>query len=285
MLQGAGAVIIKSNGNNERIRVLSDGTVGIGTTSTTLSTSYGSQLSVTTTSSTLTTCAVRMHNPGGFGPVSLEFISDPGGSDWRPGYIVSGDAGTYTGKIMIYTNGTGSGNKYGATAGLTVTNGSVGIGTTAPSTTYGKLHVWTSMAYGGNNTGRLTGSGNTVTIVNSTGEVRELVSSRKYKKDITPYTAGFEKIALLNPVLFKYKSDDNMLCAGLIAEDLADAGNFEEFLTYDGNGDPSGIRYQDMVTLLINGVKELKSENDSLKSEIQSLKDQISSILMMLSNK
>lgn len=276
-------------GGTTAINIDTSQNVGVGTTQPTLNSgAETAKFSVQTASdSLLATTAIRMHNPGGFGATRIEWVSDPVGSggEWRPGYIQSGDGGTYTGKLLFYTNGTGSGNKWGSSLGMTVSNGSVGIGTSTPNTTYGKLHVWTSLAYGGNNTGRLTGTGNTITIVNSTGEVRENTSSRRFKKDIQPYVAGLEKILLLNPMSFKYLSDDTMPCVGMIAEDLHDLGIFEEFLTFDGEGLPSGIRYPEIVPLLINGIKELKSDNDTLKSEIQSLKDQISSILAMLSNK
>lgn len=94
------------------------------------------KLHVLTAASSSITPAIRMQNPNGFGPVSLEFWSDPQGSssEWRPGYIASGDngSGTYTGRLDFYTNGTGSANKTGSLLTMSIANGNVGIGKTAP---------------------------------------------------------------------------------------------------------------------------------------------------------
>jgi len=281
MLQAASAVIIKSNGNNERVRVLSGGTVGIGTTSTSLNSGANvSQVAIMTAAdSTFTTWALRLWNPGGPGRVGLEFVSDPvaGGNNWRPGFISSDDNGSFTGKLLFYTNGTGSGSKWGSTLGMTVQNGSVGIGTSNPAT---RLHVDGTIR----NVNMPTGALGNYVVKDASNNISYLVSSRRYKKDIKNYTSGIDQILKLNPVNYVQIGFENLMQAGFIAEDLDDQG-LKEFVVYDTKNRPDSIDYSRMVVLLTNGIKELKSENDSLKSEIQSLKDQISSILNMLNNK
>jgi hypothetical protein len=166
--------------------------------------------------------------------------------------------------------------------------GNVGVGTTNPS---GKLHAWTSFYYGGNATGRpAAGTGTALVVETTTGLVRESSSTRRVKDNITPYTSGLDKIELLNPVTFNFKGEE-VLCAGFIAEDFADM-SLEEYLLRESDGTPKSIRYDSMVALLTNGIKELKLEIDSLraenaqtKTEIQLLKDQISNILTQFSNK
>lgn len=75
----------------------------------------------------------------GFKSGRLSFWSDRlAGNEWRPGFIQSGDNGTFTGRLDFYTNGTGIGSNLGAVRIMSVTNAGVGIGATTPSE---KLHV------------------------------------------------------------------------------------------------------------------------------------------------
>ncbi|MEN3040262.1 MAG: hypothetical protein ABDH66_01815 [Bacteroidia bacterium] len=77
---------------------------------------------------------IRVHSADAFGAAGIEFVSDPQGSssEWRPGYIISGDNGGFTGRIDFYTNGTGAANRWGQVHAMSVVNGRVGIGTTNP---------------------------------------------------------------------------------------------------------------------------------------------------------
>jgi hypothetical protein len=59
---------------------------------------------------------------------------------------------------------------------------------------------------------------------------------------------------------------------GYIAEEVLEAG-VEEILVYDKDGDPSGLNYELLSTLIIELLKEQQSEIESLKEEIQGLKD------------
>ncbi|MDD5434655.1 MAG: hypothetical protein PH343_04425 [Nitrospira sp.] len=83
---------------------------------------------------------LRLQSSGSPGAGRIEFWSDPAGSvnEWRPGYIQSTDQGSFTGGLAFYTNGTGSLSKTGSMEAMRITNGNVGIGTTAPAE---KLHV------------------------------------------------------------------------------------------------------------------------------------------------
>ena len=69
----------------------------------------------------------------GFG--RLEFRSDPpaSGSEWRPAYIQSSDAGGFTGGLRFVVNGTGAGNRFGELETMRIVNGRVGIMTATPA--------------------------------------------------------------------------------------------------------------------------------------------------------
>lgn len=70
---------------------------------------------------------VRIQSTGAPGSGRFEFYSDPmtSANQWRPGYFQSEDEGSFTGSVVFYTNGTGSGAKFGTTEAARFTNGSI----------------------------------------------------------------------------------------------------------------------------------------------------------------
>ena len=70
---------------------------------------------------------VRISSTDGFGPAQLSFYSDRGlGGEWRPGYIISGDNGGYTGRLDFFTNGIG---QFGTPVrAMSLVNGNVSLG-------------------------------------------------------------------------------------------------------------------------------------------------------------
>ena len=77
---------------------------------------------------------LRIQSTTGFGAARLEMWSDAQGgpSEWRPAYIESTDAGTFTGGLAFVTNGSGGAQRTGAVEAMRVVNGRLGIGVTAP---------------------------------------------------------------------------------------------------------------------------------------------------------
>jgi hypothetical protein len=94
---------------------------------------------------------LRLHSSVGFGSVGLDFYSDPQGSasEWRPAFLRSIDAGSFTGGMAFYTNGTGSANRTGSVEGMRLVNGRLGIGTTTPDS---RLDVDGTITVSGANT-------------------------------------------------------------------------------------------------------------------------------------
>jgi hypothetical protein len=82
-------------------------------------------------------------------------------------------------------------------------------------------------------------------------------STRKLKDNITPIETQLENLQRLNPVRFTWKEtgkDD----IGLIAEEVS--AIFPEMVEYDQDGNPIGIHYSRLVTILISILKELTSK-------------------------
>lgn len=166
----------------------------------------------------------------------------------------------------------------------------VGIGTTAIATPATPTAEWIGGSSGYNALYRLHCNGYarftslpsaaaaTALVIDDNGLIRPSSSSRKYKENIQSYEKGLEDVLKLNPVTFNYIADEELgeeyipTIAGLIAEDVHDAG-LGEFVIYGSQGtDPESINYGNMMALMTNAMKELKAENDSLKSELAAIK-------------
>jgi prepilin-type N-terminal cleavage/methylation domain-containing protein len=107
--------------------------------------------------------------------------------------------------------------------------------------------------------------------VHSNGLFYRSTSSRRFKKDIQDYVGGLDKLDLLRPVTFYSTSEeDKRLHAGFIAEEVEEAG-LSEFVSYDEEGKPDGIHYSHMTALLAKAMQELKNENQALKDRIAQL--------------
>ena len=146
---------------------------------------------------------------------------------------------------------------------------SVGIGTTAPngwtggSTVTTHLHLVGTFKY----ESRPSAASVTALGVDSNGIVRESSSSRRFKENITSYEKGLADVANLNPVTFNYIGEEGTTLAGLIAEEVDEAG-LGEYVVREEDGAPKAINYGHMMALMTNAIKELKAENDALKARL-----------------
>lgn len=103
-----------------------------------------------------------------------------------------------------------------------------------------------------------------------TGLIHRNSSSLKYKLDVKDAWYGLADVLKLRPVTYEDKhsvenNDDHRRYGGLIAEEL-DAAGLKEFVVYDEDGAPDAIQYGNMVSLLINAVKELSAKVAALEA-------------------
>ena len=147
---------------------------------------------------------------------------------------------------------------------------SVGVGTTAPNTWVGMaatsqryLHLVGHFKYDA----RPSAASVTTLGVDASGIVRESSSSRRFKENITSYEKGLADVANLNPVTFNYIGEEGTTLAGLIAEEVDEAG-LGEYVVREEDGAPKAINYGHMMALMTNAIKELKAENDALKARL-----------------
>jgi hypothetical protein len=93
-------------------------------------------------------------------------------------------------------------------------------------------------------------------------------SSRKIKDDIQNFTDDFHKILKAQPVSFVMKGSENSpRSAGYIAEDFHDIG-LSSLLIYNKSGEPMVIKYDRVALYLLEVVKELIRDVESLKEKV-----------------
>lgn len=141
-------------------------------------------------------------------------------------------------------------------------NGNVGIGTNAPST---RLDV-----DGGIRFSALASGGNVQLCWNNlNGRLASCSSSLRYKTDLRSFNRGLNLINRLQPITFKWKSDQTS-DLGLGAEDVAKVEPL--LVTHNADGEIEGVKYDRVAVVLINAVKEQQAQIERQQAEINSLR-------------
>lgn len=231
---------------NPQLTIRSSGNVGIGTASPVWMLEVNKD---TTSGSTGVYPAVSVNNPNANGYGAFYFyqgINQKGGIEY-----FNGDS-----TFRIYN----SGEKVRITS-----SGNVLIGTTTEA-------AGVRLRVEGGVIRSLSTYDNTVAtaanlVVSAGGTFERSTSSLKYKKEVRNYDKGLEVLKNMRPVYYKGKSqsDGNKQFAGLIAEEIHELG-LNEFVQYANDGTPDALAYTHMVAILINSIKELKQEIDTLKN-------------------
>ena len=99
-----------------------------------------------------------------------------------------------------------------------------------------------------------------------TGQLGTIVSSRKYKENISEMGSASKFIYKLKPVKFNYKMDETKQERfGLIAEDVFEVE--PKLVVFDGEGKPDAVAYQDLPMLLLNEIQRLEKRIATLESK------------------
>ena len=281
-----GNLAFQTNGTTTAVTINTSQNVGIGTTAPPSLLSIGT-LGVTTSPSI---------NFGGSTTATqtIEFGRGTSGAQQFDGYI------QYTQSNNALAFGTN-----GATERMRIdSSGNVIVNDTAIlANSAGKLQVACSAPSGGNQYGVLVGGNstqysvwgmrflNTYTpaivgniIIGSSTTQYQTSSDYRLKEDIAPMTGALDKVALLKPVTYKWKTDGKD-GQGFIAHELAEvcpdavSGEKDAMETYtdeDGNEqtriNPQGIDTSFLVATLTAAIQELNAKVDAQAAEIAALK-------------
>lgn len=90
-------------------------------------------------------------------------------------------------------------------------------------------------------------------------------SSITLKENVSPIGDGLSSVLSLNGVTYDRKDGSKKNEAGLIAEEVFEV--LPNLVTINSEGNPEGINYTKITAYLIEAVKELKHELDTLKGK------------------
>lgn len=125
----------------------------------------------------------------------------------------------------------------------------------------------------------LTEAGDATFIGQVCGSLVTTCSDERYKKLITPLSNSLSKVLSIEGVTYHWDRErfpnrfDDTKQIGFIAQDLE--ATLPELVRTDAQGYKS-VAYDKMTAVLVEAVKELKAENDSLRAETDDLKAQLS---------
>jgi hypothetical protein len=101
-------------------------------------------------------------------------------------------------------------------------------------------------------------------------------SDARLKNIIEPISNALNKVAILNPVLYSWKTDEtNAPHPGLIAQDVLKVQ--PEAVIMDGK-EMYGVQYTELIPLAFAAIKELSAENTTLKTQMSALEARLAAL-------
>ena len=108
-------------------------------------------------------------------------------------------------------------------------------------------------------------------VIDGSGQLGTIVSSKRFKKEIQPMEKASEAILALKRVTFLYKSDaTNTPQFGLIAEEVAEVN--PDLVVRDENGDIYTVRYDAVNAMLLNEFLKAHRKAQEQEATITELK-------------
>jgi len=153
--------------------------------------------------------------------------------------------------------------------------GNVGIGTTSPWRVFsvtGTVAMQSLTTQSGSGNVLCVLSGGEVVQDDSPATACSGLSTLKIKKDIFNLNPkeSLNDILKMQSIEYRYKSEyskDQSLHLGFTAEDIDKID--KRLVEYDQNGKPSGLRYAEFVSKIINAMQEQQKEIDELKNKVK----------------
>ncbi len=225
--------------------------------------------------------------------------------------------GTWTGIMRFFTNGTSYANRQNSVEGMRIINGRVGIYDTVPDVNY-RLSVGGNMRVKGNriqldnkwitspgfyelefgadvtaDADNLYYSGSSfkrwIAVYATNGTIQ--TSDARMKKDIKDLPYGLNEVMKLQPIIYKWKDekmgDDNNL--GFVAQDLQQVVkevvvdhttrfNPETQKMETTKNDVLGVKYSELIPVLVKAIQEQQEQITTLKNENASMQDCLNSV-------
>jgi uncharacterized coiled-coil protein SlyX len=188
------------------------------------------------------------------------------------GFHVTGSGNICIGANAGSNNTAGNDNIYVGNPGLSVESNNIVIGTTG---------IQNSTYVAGIN--GATVPGGAAVIVDITGHLGTINSSKRFKEEIKPMEKASEALLSLKPVTFRYKKEldpDRIPQFGLVAEEVAKVN--PDLVLRDADGEIYTVRYEAINAMLLNEflkehkkVEELRSAVTTQQAAIADLKSTV----------
>ncbi len=180
----------------------------------------------------------------------------------------TGFSNTANGGGALLNNTTGNNNTalgVGAGASVTTASNVICIGA-------GGSNVSDSCFIG--NIFNATASSGTAVLINSSGQLGTISSSRRFKKEIKPMDSASEAVLAFRPVTFHYKSDASGTPQfGLIAEEVAEVN--PDLVVRDETGEIYTVRYDAVNAMLLNEFLKEHRKMQEQQKQIDALTAQL----------
>ena len=196
----------------------------------------------------------------------------------------TGTWNTAVGLQALYLNTVGTNNTaIGGNAGYNITGSyNIDIFNLGASTDTGVIRIGTPGDQTSAFIAGISGVGvsGAAVIVNSSGQLGVVSSSRRYKQDIEPMGDASDRVFQLRPVRFRYlKPDENgnkPIQYGLIAEEVAEV--FPELVIRNKDGQPETVAYHLLAGLLLNELQKEHSKIEAQEKQISQLESQVADL-------
>jgi len=198
----------------------------------------------------------------------------------------TGTDNTAFGQSALLNNTAGSGNiAIGANAGSALTSGSSNIyignpGVAAESFAIRIGNGSQTSAFMAGISGRTVGVGAVTVLIDSTGKLGTMLSSRRFKEDIHDMGEASSGLLRLRPVTFRYKEayadGARPVQYGLIAEEVAEV--HPDLVVYSSTGEVQTVQYHKLVPMLLNELQKQHRRVDALQAENAGLKARLEAV-------
>jgi hypothetical protein len=212
------------------------------------------------------------------------YLNTTGGYNNASGYgaLYHNTTGTYNagmGVYALFSNSVGSNNvAMGQLAGYYVTgSNNIEIGNKGAAADNAVMRFGTPGIQKATYIAGVSGvnvTGGATVVINSSGQLGVMSSSRRYKEDIRSMGDASDRLLKLRPVAFRYKQPDENGQKpeqyGLIAEEVAKV--MPELVVYNQKGQPETVAYQTLAPLLLNELQREHRQVASLQAEVAELR-------------
>jgi hypothetical protein len=205
------------------------------------------------------------------------------------GAPITGSNNTATGAEALENNTSGSGNiAVGYQAANNVSSGNsnnIHIGSLGQSADDGVIRIGTSGTqasfYAAGIYGASSGSSSAIPVlVDSSGQLVTVSSSRRFKEDIQDMGDASSGLMKLRPVTFRYKKPladgSQPVQYGLIAEEVAEV--YPDLVARSANGQIDSVKYQLLDPLLLNEVQRQQTEIRGLQERIDKMEAALAAV-------